>query len=110
MDNYQELIAQKEALDKQIEAVRQADRAEAIAQAKRMVVFFGLSAAELGLAPAPAVKRAKRVQKALPAKYFGPNGETWSGHGRAPKWLTGDRNQYLGVAVPDPLAIAEEVM
>lgn len=102
MDNYQELIAQKEALDKQIEAVRQADRAEAIAQAKRMVVFFGLSAAELGFASA--VKRAKRVQKALPAKYFGPNGETWSGHGRAPKWLTGDRNQYLEVATPTPSA------
>lgn len=106
MDNYQELIAQKEALDKQIEAVRQADRPEAITQAKRLIAFFDLSATELGLAavPAPAVKRAKRVQKALPAKYFGPNGETWSGHGRAPKWLTGDRNQYLGVAVPDPSA------
>lgn len=106
MDNYQELIAQKEALDKQIEAVRQADRVEATAQAKRMIDFFGLSAAELGFAPAsaPAVKRAKRVQKALPAKYFGPNGETWSGHGRAPKWLTGDRNQYLEVAAPTPSA------
>lgn len=102
MDNYQELIAQKEELDKQIEAVRKADRAEALAQAKRMIDFFGLSAAELGFAPA--VKRAKRVQKALPAKYFGPNGETWSGHGRAPKWLTGDRNQYLEVATPTPSA------
>lgn len=102
MDNYQELIAQKEELDKQIEAVRKADRAEALAQAKRMVVFFGLSAAELGFASA--VKRAKRVQKAIPAKYFGPNGATWSGHGRAPKWLTGDRNQYLEVAAPTPSA------
>lgn len=102
MDNYQELIAQKEELDKQIEAIRQADRAEAITQAKRLIAFFGLSAAELGFASA--AKRAKRVQKALPAKYFGPNGETWSGHGRAPKWLTGDRNQYLEVATPTPSA------
>ena len=106
MDYYQELIAQKEALDKQIEAVRLADRVGATAHAKRIIDFFGLSAAELGFAPAsaPAVKRAKRVQKALPAKYFGPNGETWSGHGRAPKWLTGDRNQYLEVATPTPSA------
>jgi DNA-binding protein H-NS len=25
---------------------------------------------------------------ALKAKYRGPNGETWSGRGREPRWLT----------------------
>ena len=106
MDTYQELIVQQEELDKQIEAVRQADRPEAITQAKRLIAFFDLSATELGLAaiPARAAKRAKRVQMALPAKYFGPNGNTWSGYGRAPKWLLGDRNQYLEVATPTPSA------
>ncbi len=104
MNDYQELIAQKAALDKQIEEVRQADRAEAIAQVRRMITFFGLNAGELGVAPI--AKRTKRVQKAAPAKYFGLNGETWSGHGRAPAWLTGDRTQYL--TPPRPSVPVEE--
>lgn len=108
MNNYQELLKQKESLDKQMEEVRLADRVEAIVQARQLIAFFGLNAVELGLI-AP-VKRAKAVRKAIPAKYFGPNGETWSGHGRAPKWLTGDREQYLTKSVPPtaPDAAVEE--
>lgn len=94
MNNYQELLEQKEALDNQMEEVRLADRAEAVVQARQLIAFFGLNAVEMGFA-APAVKQRKSVRKVSPAKYFGPNGETWSGHGRAPKWMTGDRDQYL---------------
>jgi DNA-binding protein H-NS len=100
MESYQELLAQKEELDRQIEEVRQADRAEAIVQSRQLIAFFGLNAVELGFAPAPAAKRSKGVRKVPTAKYFGPNGETWSGHGRAPKWLTGDRDLYLTKVVP----------
>ena len=93
VDNYQELLSLRAALDAKIEEVRRSGMADAIVQAKQLIAFFGLSAAELGFT-AP-VKRAKRAPKAFPAKYFGPNGETWSGRGRAPKWMTGDRDLFL---------------
>ena len=110
MESYQELLTQKEELDKRLEAVRLANRAEAIVQARQLIAFFGLNAVELGFAPAPAAKQRKGVRKVSPAKYFGPSGETWSGHGRAPKWLIGDRDLYLTKVVPstEPDASVEE--
>lgn len=30
----------------------------------------------------------KKVAAPVPAKYCGPNGETWSGRGLTPRWLT----------------------
>jgi len=32
-------------------------------------------------------KKRSDAGKPLPARYRGPNGETWSGRGRMPKWL-----------------------
>lgn len=34
------------------------------------------------------MKRASKTKASVPAKYRGPNGETWSGRGLAPRWLT----------------------
>lgn len=33
-------------------------------------------------------KRTPRTRASVPAKYRGPNGETWSGRGLMPRWLT----------------------
>ena len=86
MATYQELLAQREALDKQIEETRQAESKAAIAQVRQLIAEWQLSAEDCGFktAVAPASKKAKSV---VAAKYRGPNGETWSGRGRAPKWL-----------------------
>ena len=86
MATYQELLAQREALDKQIEETRQAESKAAIAQVRQLIADWRLSAEDCGFktAVAPASKKAKSV---VAAKYRGPNGETWSGRGRAPKWL-----------------------
>ena len=86
MASYKELVAQREALDKQIEETRQAESKAAIAQVRQLIADWQLSAEDCGFktAVAPASKKAKSV---VAAKYRGPNGETWSGRGRAPKWL-----------------------
>ena len=39
-------------------------------------------------APAKAQAPRKTSGGSLPAKYWGPNGEEWSGRGRPAKWLT----------------------
>ena len=36
----------------------------------------------------PAKKAAAKSTKSVAAKYRGPNGETWSGRGLTPKWLS----------------------
>ena len=86
MTTYQELLAQREALDKQIEELRQAELKSAITQVRQLIAEWQLSAEDCGFKPA-AVSNSKKAKSAVAAKYRGPNGETWSGRGRAPKWL-----------------------
>ena len=86
MATYQELLAQREALDKQIEETRQAESKAAIAQVRQLIADWQLSAEDCGFKSA-AAHASKKAKSAVAAKYRGPNGETWSGRGRAPKWL-----------------------
>ena len=86
MPTYQELLAQKAELEKQIEAARKQELADAIAKIKSLMAQYGITLADLGAkAPAkgPSTKRSK-----VPPKYRNPaTGETWTGRGRQPKWV-----------------------
>jgi DNA-binding protein H-NS len=88
----QELLAQKEALDREIERTRNAERAAAIEQVRSLVAQYGLTAADLQL-KGGAVPRAKATKptgtgRKVAAKYRHPaSGDTWSGRGLQPKWL-----------------------
>ena len=86
MATYQELLAQREALDKQIEETRQAESKAATAQVRQLIAEWQLSAEDCGFKSTGAASP-KKAKQAVAAKYRGPNGETWSGRGRAPKWL-----------------------
>lgn len=86
MANYKELLAQREALDKQIEETRLAESKAAIALVRQLIAEWQLSAEDCGFRPI-SVSSPKKARMAVAAKYRGPNGETWSGRGRAPKWL-----------------------
>ena len=86
MANYKELLAQREALDKQIEELRQVELRSAIDQARQLIAEWRLTAEDCGF-KSVAVSGPKKAMSAVAAKYRGPNGETWSGRGRAPMWL-----------------------
>ena len=81
MTSYTELLAQREALDKQIEELRQAELKLAIAQARQLIADWQLSAEDCGFKSALSVG-SKKARSAVAAKYRGPNGETWAGRGR----------------------------
>lgn len=87
MATYKELLAQRAMLEKEIEEARKAELAEAIAQAKRLIAEHGLTAADLGFRTGGLLPAAK-ARTAVAIKYRGPNGESWSGRGKAPNWLT----------------------
>ena len=87
MASLQELLAQKEALDRRIIEVQREERAAAIAKVKALMAEYGLSAADLAMRPAPAAPRkaAAPVGGKVPPKYRHPDtGETWSGRGLQP--------------------------
>lgn len=88
MTNYKELLAQREALDKQIEESRKAELNSAIAQVRQLIAEWSMTPEDCGFksGAASAGKKANSVSAVVP-KYRGPNGETWAGRGRTPIWL-----------------------
>jgi len=98
MSTYQELVAKKQALEKQtaelaeqIQAARDTEHADAITKIKALMASHGVSLAELG---GKGGKRAKRStaksttgSKVAPKYRNQATGDTWSGRGQQPKWL-----------------------
>jgi DNA-binding protein H-NS len=84
---YLELKEQAEKLLAEAERMREQEIADAIADIKRKIDLYGLTAADLGFARGgPGNSRPKAAKS--PVKYRGPNGETWSGgRGRKPQWV-----------------------
>jgi DNA-binding protein H-NS len=98
MSQYAELKAQIAKLQAQADEARRAEVIEVIADIRRKIAEFGLSASDLGFAEAPRRGRPPKAKKApLPAKYRDPkSGSTWSGRGRKPKWMVGKNlDRYL---------------
>ena len=93
MSSYKELLAQRELLDKQIKEAVQREKADGIAKAKAIIEQYDLSASDLFSRKAGSKSGSGKVAP----KYRSPStGETWTGRGKAPKWIDGrDRSNYL---------------
>ena len=108
MSKYEEIRSKINELQKQADELFVAEKKAAIADIKDKIRLYGLSAADVGLAPKvakepkvakparaakpSAVKSAKsaKAAKTVPAapKFRGPNGETWGGgRGKRPQWV-----------------------
>ncbi|NBD21007.1 H-NS histone family protein [Aquabacterium fontiphilum] len=98
MSNYQELLAQKAALEKQaaelekqLQEARRAERAAVINQIKSLLSEHGLTVADLGLKSGAGPKAAGAAgstgRKVAPKYRNKETGETWTGRGLQPKWI-----------------------
>lgn len=99
MASYQDLMAQKAALEKQaaalseqIETARRKEHAAAVAQIRALMAEHGVTLAELGskAATRPVAKPAKgsTAGRKVAAKYRNAaTGDSWSGRGLQPNWL-----------------------
>jgi DNA-binding protein H-NS len=86
MATLQELLARKEALDREIETTKKQERAEAIAKVRALMAEHGLSLSDLS--PKAAAKGpGGRGAKVAPKFRDKATGQTWSGRGLQPKWL-----------------------
>lgn len=86
MATLKELIAQKEALEREIDRTKQQGRLDAIAKVRALMDEYGLTPADLS-AKGGSKARAGTGKK-VAAKFRNTStGDTWSGRGLQPKWL-----------------------
>ena len=92
MANYKELVQQREQLEKQIQEARNKELSEAVAKVRALVAEFALTAEDVF--PPARGKRAATTGTKVAPKYRNPQtGDTWTGRGKAPKWIAGEDNR-----------------
>jgi DNA-binding protein H-NS len=86
MSNLKALLAQRAALEKQIEEAARSERSDAIAKVKSLLAEHGLSVADLGARST--FKAARSGGSKVAAKFRNAaTGDSWSGRGLRPNWL-----------------------
>ncbi|MDP1692312.1 MAG: H-NS histone family protein [Burkholderiaceae bacterium] len=84
MANLTDLLAQRNALDQQIEKTQREERQKALAQIKTLMSEYGINVADLSARVAKKTRAGAKVA----AKYRNKaSGESWSGRGLQPRWL-----------------------
>ena len=88
MSKYQELLSKIDTLKAQAEEERKKEIADVVANIKQKMAQYDLSPSDLGFSGAKAGKSSKGKGSVAP-KYRDPaTGKTWTGRGRAPKWIS----------------------
>ncbi|MFS2135772.1 H-NS family nucleoid-associated regulatory protein [Duganella sp. Dugasp56] len=89
---YAELKKQIAELEQAANAARKAETAEAISKIQSIMNDYGLTVADIDSKKSRSVKSRTTV----PVQFVNPEtNETWTGRGRAPRWLDGkDRERY----------------
>jgi DNA-binding protein H-NS len=87
MASLQQLLDQQASIAQQIEALKKHGKAQAVAEVKSLMELHGLTVADIGPPSRKATDPAS-VRK-VAAKYRdAATGQTWSGRGLKPKWLS----------------------
>jgi DNA-binding protein H-NS len=130
MANLIDIQSQIEALKKQAEQIRSKDFDVTLADIRKTMAAYGITVKDLLAAEKKRPGKAKAVKAAsanspkapkaakgpktastVAAKFKGPNGESWSGRGLTPKWLTalvsqGRSKEEFAVVTTAPEVIA----
>ena len=96
MTTLKDLMAQREAIEKQITNLRQSEIADSVAKVRALIAEYGLTQSDI-FGGAAKVRKVKEAGSKVAAKYRDPiSGKEWSGRGLAPKWLQGkEKTDYL---------------
>jgi DNA-binding protein H-NS len=123
MGNLIDIQSQIEKLQKQANDIKSKEFAATVHEIQAKMQAFGITIKDLqsikvakggrgkakpSLAKVPKAAKMPKVRKAsapVAAKYRGPNGESWSGRGLMPKWLSalvaqGQTKESFSVAAP----------
>ncbi len=99
MSNYKELLKERDLLEAKIQEARRAELASALQTVRTLVNEYQLTQQQVfppTRGPRSLVASAGTGSKVAP-KYRNPaTGQTWTGRGKAPKWIDGqNRDQFL---------------
>jgi DNA-binding protein H-NS len=94
--SYKDLLAQREALEQAIAQARKNEIASAVAKARELVDEYGLTAQDIFPGRVAKSSAAKSTGKVAPKYRDTVTGQTWTGRGKAPKWIEGkDRSSFV---------------
>lgn len=88
MNNLIEIQNQIEKLQKQADEIRAQEFDKTVQEILAKMTAFGITLKDLESVKGRARKATSATAKPAAAKYRGPNGETWSGRGLTPRWLS----------------------
>lgn len=92
-----ELLAQREQLEKAIADARQAEIAGAVSTVRALVAEHGLTVQDIFPGRSGKGTSGKSASKVAP-KYRDPStGQTWTGRGKAPKWIDGKNREQFAI-------------
>lgn len=83
-----DLLKQKADLERQIASAQSESKAKAIADVRALMSQYGLTVADLIAPSRKAGKTEDAVRRPVAAKYKDDQGNSWTGRGLKPKWLT----------------------
>ena len=86
-------LAELESEEKQFIAQR---KQEIVAEINKTIARYGINAKEINVLGK--IKEAKKSISPAKIKYRGPGGESWSGRGLKPRWLTAQLEQGRNLA------------
>lgn len=84
---------ERSALEKQIAETKKLEQANALSQIRSIMSEFQIELTDIS--GGKKTRKLSRKSGPVAAKFLGPNGETWSGRGRQPRWLGNDPKKFL---------------
>jgi DNA-binding protein H-NS len=88
MNNLIEIQSQIEKLQKQANEIKAQEFDQTVQDILAKMAAYGITLKDLDVIKGRARKAAPAGSKSAAAKFKGPNGETWSGRGLTPRWLS----------------------
>ena len=86
--NLQDLIAQRDQIEKEIGALQEAHKAQALAEVKKLISEYDIQPGDIF--PSDKKRASRGASQKLEPKYKDPQtGKTWSGRGLPPAWIRG---------------------
>lgn len=97
MSTYKELIQQRDALEKQIAEARNREVSQAVSKIRELISEFRLNQKDIFSSGKSSKVNSIRAGVKVAPKYRNPaTGDTWTGRGKAPRWIDGkERAKYL---------------
>ena len=97
--SYKDLLQQREALEKAIADARTREVSGAISQVRALAAEYGLTAEDIFPSGRASKAASTKATVKVAPKYRDPaTGQTWTGRGKAPKWIEGKDRAAFAIA------------